>query len=362
MKKILKGVLAVFVAAALFSCSDGGSGSKSDPAPTPPPAPEPHVADIDDNGSYVSLAEYPPANEKIPEDSIRKYVKDARNEWSIYNVFDLAKLAEIVNGGDSLKDVTVTVQNDITVNKNLLSEDFKEPEELDFGSANPKFNILDSIGRFWGNNSKDTSEGGLGEEKIEAPFEGIFDGNGKVISGFYAYQGHQGLGLIGYAKNAVIKNVILKDACIVNYNIWSGTKSDGTDTHDGYDDDRFGGIIGLVGEGTTTVENCFFSGVIGSKDALDRCFYSSSYSYIGGLAGLVDTGTLSASNTIVWSRIYSNKTLYPLTGSTKHNGIFNKDESVKGSLIDAYDDAVEAEIEADLETVKGWISNPFDGE
>ena len=63
-------------------------------------------------------------------------------------------------------------------------------------------------------------------------------------------------------------------------------------------------------------------------------------------------------NSIVWARIYSSKTLYPITGSTKHSGVVNQDEATVGTLIDSYDESIKAQIEADLETVKGWINSP----
>ena len=62
-------------------------------------------------------------------------------------------------------------------------------------------------------------------------------------------------------------------------------KEDGT--HDGSDDDRFGGLVGLVDKNKNgvTIENCLFAGVVGSQAALDR---GSPYEYIGGLLGRTD--------------------------------------------------------------------------
>ena len=350
MKKIFGIVLLLAAAIVLFGCNNGNEPSVHEQE-NQEPIDIPEV-DINDSGSHVELTAKPAENEEIPADSIRNYVNGTSVNWSVYNVFDLVKLAEIVNGGDSLSGVTVTVQNDITVNENLLTEDYDAPKEYAAGISARGFNNLDSIGRYNGNDAKNPNEGGMGEEGIDAPFEGTFDGNGKIISGFYAYQGHQGLGFIGYAKDAVIKNVILKDACVVNYNIWSSKKDDGTTTHDGYDDDRFGGLLGYAGEGTTKIQNCFFSGVVGSKDALDR---GGTVSYTGGLVGEVE-GSVEVTGSVAYARIYATKHSGPLYGRDKSKSGFTSDADTKGNLIGQYD-LIKAEVEADLLKVQDSINS-----
>lgn len=203
------------------------------------------------------------------EDGYVAAVKD----YIITDVAGLAKLSEIVNGGNALSGYTFTVANDITINAKVLRGGVIEPDEEAPGVPTAGLVNLDSIGN------------------ISNPFSGTFDGNGKVISGFYAYQGHEGLGFIGRAKDATIKNVILRDACVINMN---------TKGADNDDDDRFGILIGLVKDGSTTITDCIVEGVAGSAVAASRD--SEGYEYIGGLIGRCDVKT-TATDCIVVARI-----------------------------------------------------------
>ncbi|MBP5251003.1 MAG: hypothetical protein J6Z17_01160, partial [Treponema sp.] len=160
-----------------------------------------------------------------------------------------------------------------------------EPDEASAGEPAAGLVNLDSIG------------------SIGKPFSGTFDGNNKTISGLYMYQGHEGLGFIGNAKDAVIKNVILRDACVINMNTKTKeVEKDGatTTTHDCDDDDRFGILVGLIESGSTTIENCIVEGVAGSAAAYGR---NTTYEYIGGLIGRCDAAT-TAKNCVVLARIY----------------------------------------------------------
>lgn len=257
MKKIAKLTAGLMMAAltfASFSCKKGTDGPGSGPV-------------------------------EIPKDAVRFYTEDSTlSELSVYGVEDLEKLAEIVNEGDDFEGMTVTVQRDFVINKNLLTDNFLEPEEGPDATPNPNFKNLDSIG-----------------SRASTAFKGTFDGNGKVISGLYIYQGHQGLGFIGSADGATIKNVIIVDACVINKN--TEEKEDGT--HDGSDDDRFGGLVGLVDKNKNgiTIENCLFAGVVGSQAALDR---GSPYEYIGGLLGRTEVKSY-ATDCYVFARTYGSQ-------------------------------------------------------
>ena len=97
-------------------------------------------------------------------------------------------------------------------------------------------------------------------------------------------------------KAATIKNVVILDGCVVNKNVWEGVDDKGNPTHDGSDDDRFGGLIGVTKEGESTIENCIFVGTVGSKAAKERgAAYDDAgknpYEYIGGIVGRVESGT-----------------------------------------------------------------------
>lgn len=232
----------------------------------------------------------------IPEDAVRNWTAASKaTAWSVYGVEDLQKLSEFVNAGNSFAGKTITVKNDIVINEKVLTKNFEEPAEgAEPGTPNPNLKNLDSIGK--GMTLKDDTSDDV------APFSGTFDGNGKVISGLYIYQGHQGLGFIGIADGATIKNVILVDACIINRNMQEGDEAK-YGAHDGYDDDRFGGIVGLVdGEGAT-IENCLFAGVVGSQTAKDR---GSPYEYVGGLVGRAHADT-TATDCYVFARIYGSR-------------------------------------------------------
>ena len=225
------------------------------------------------------------------ENAIR-YYNGTGSAFNIYDVTDLQALSFIVNSGDTLSDKTITVQNDITINDGVLTDSFLEPEEGPSCTPNPNLVNLDSIGY---RNDADK----------DFVFSGTFDGNNKKISGLYIYRAHHGLGFIGNAKNATIKNVILLDACVINNN--KSAASDGTD------DDRFGGLIGIVSGTGVKIENCIFEGVVGSQAAKDR---GGSYEYIGGLIGRCDQAT-TANNCIVLARVYGDANVICKKGADK---------------------------------------------
>ena len=267
-----------------------------------------------------------PSNE-IGADAVRYYGEGSKlTELSVYGVEDLEKLAELVNAGDDFDGMTVTVKNDIVINTKLLTDDFKEPEEGPDGTPNPNFKNLDSIGN-----------------RASTAFKGIFDGNGKIISGLYIYQGHQGLGFIGAADGATIKNVILVDACVINKN--TEAKEDGT--HDGSDDDRFGGLVGLVDKNKNgvTIENCLFAGVVGSQAALDR---GTPYEYIGGLLGRTDVKSY-ATDCYVFARTYGSQKNDVICGE----GADNLDQTnVTGVDASTYNEEMAAQILEAIAAVK----------
>ncbi len=231
--------------------------------------------------SEITSAKYTvvPLVEPIPEDSMVKWTADSTAKaWSVYNLDDLVKLAEIVNSGNDLAGITITQKADIKINESVLGEKFAEPEEADAGVAN-----ADLI-----------NFAGIGSE--DNPFAGTYDGNKKTISGLYIYGDHHGLGLFGSLKGATIKNVVVLDAAVVNSNV------SGED--DGKDDDRVGGLVGITfkGEFTNTVENCIFVGTVGSQAAKDR---GGSYEYIAGIIGRVEkTSTANLKNCLSLVKLY----------------------------------------------------------
>jgi len=249
MKRLLNGVVACLLTAGMFvACSDGGGTNHSGP------------------------------NTVVAYDLVRDWTKEdvdlGVNEWAVVGIEDLQKLSELVNSGTyNFNGATVYLMNDITINKKVLSDDLLEPEEAAPGEPNADLVNLDSIG------------------KRDKPFCGTFDGQGYIISGFYCYQAHQGLGFFGSINAATISNFILLDSCVVNKN---------ADATDSSDDDRFGGIVGMTEGLESTVENCVFEGVVGSAAALGR---GTPYEYIGGLIGK-NSATSKATNCLVVAKIY----------------------------------------------------------
>ena len=312
MKKIAKlsGIVLASLAMLLVSCG-GGDGPDSTPIT--------------------------PAEPEIGKDAVRYYGEGSTfTELSVYGVEDLEKLAELVNAGDDFEGMTVTVKNDIIINKNVLTSEFLEPEEGPEGTPNSKFKNLESIGR-----------GKSATESYDASvFKGTFDGNGKVISGLYMYQGHQGLGFIGRADGATIKNVILVDACVINRNYVPNPDTASSYPHDNKDDDRFGGLVGLVEEGaeSVTIENCLFAGVVGSQVAFDR---GSPYEYIGGLIGRTYVES-SATDCYVFARIYGSHESV-VCGKGKANVT---QENVTEVEISDYDEGIAAQIAEAVLAVK----------
>lgn len=329
MKKLNKITAALLIAAipfALLSCNHNNEeqNGKSDPKPN-------------------TVVE-----EKVPEDAMRNWTIDSEStEWSVYGVADLEKLAEVVNDGNDLSDSTITVKNDIVINKSVLTKDFEEPAEgAEPGTPNPNLKNLESIGR------GESPEGGYDK----ASFGGTFDGNGKVISGLYMYQGHQGLGFFGVVDGATIKNVILVDACVINRNMIPNPDPDADYPHDNKDDDRFGGLVGLAEENGVEIENCLFAGVVGSEVAQLR---GSPYEYIGGLIGRA-TADSKAKDCFVFARIYGShedavcgkqkknetKEYFPLSSRDNLNG------DGKGVEVKTFDEDIAADIADAILTVK----------
>ena len=198
--------------------------------------------------------------------------------YYIYDYVDLEKLAEVVNSGIDLAGVTITQRNNIVINTSVLGNNFEEPAEASEGE--PNANLINFAG--------------IGSRKY--PFAGTYDGNKKIISGLYIYGGQQGLGFFGGLSGATIKNVIILDGCVINRNVqfngnnYDPDSSDFWGLHDGSDDDRFGGLVGITcqGEYINTVENCIFVGTVGSRAAYNRGGY---YEYLGGIIGRVENNS-----------------------------------------------------------------------
>lgn len=117
-------------------------------------------------------------------------VWDGKTDISWYNASDksfeistaeqLAGFASLVNDGNSFRGITITLKNDLILNK---------IEDADDWLSDPSGNEWIAIGT----SSK--------------PFKGTFDGNKCTISGLYGKTKRQYNGLFGAVDNAVIKNL-----------------------------------------------------------------------------------------------------------------------------------------------------------
>lgn len=101
--------------------------------------------------------------------------------------------------------------------------------------------------------------------KSGCPFKGSYDGDNKTISGLYINKPHIDYqGLFGYANAATIKNVIIVGCDI--------TGAENT-----------GGVVGLLGNGSSMVKNCKVSGAI-------KVLSGRTYAYHGGIVGYFANG------------------------------------------------------------------------
>ena len=132
------------------------------------------------------------------------------------------------------------------------------------------------------------------------PFEGIFDGNGKTITGLtYTDTSKNYVGLVGFADGATIQNVTVQDSslngkeyigavcgfivrgnitgCTNNGSTVNGWANSGSSGQPGW---NIGGIVGQAQDSTTTIQRCINTGkVTGIND-------------IGGIVGSTANATV----------------------------------------------------------------------
>jgi hypothetical protein len=166
---------------------------------------------------------------------------DGSSEAQAYEIFtaaQLAKLAELVNAGDT----------------SYNGKYYKLAEDIDlsgYGASNADLNS--DSGKGWipiGKYDKDNTKS----------FHGMFDGQNHVVTGLYINRGELYTGLFGCIDGGKVQNLGLTDA-----NITSSK-------------DNVGGIAGYISK--NNIENCYVKGkIIGSNK-------------VGGVVGSVDNGTV----------------------------------------------------------------------
>lgn len=110
------------------------------------------------------------------------WYSDEASVFELNTASELAGLAELVNGGNSFAGKTVRLNNDISFNGGDASG---------WGTAAPSFTV--------------TPIGSSGK-----PFSGVFDGNGKTVSGIYMTGGW--IGLFGQLNGAEICNLTVDNS------------------------------------------------------------------------------------------------------------------------------------------------------
>ncbi len=253
-------VAVALVATQLTYENDGVSGDSYDADATLPEIPA--LPDVWDGTADLSW--YDPSN--------------PQTAYDISSAEQLAGLAELVSGDTTFAGVTFTLTSDV----DLFCEDTTPSADGDPLTFRP-----------------------IGDKSKNGTFEGIFDGNGKVISNLYqngwdlGYQWgvYGSYGLFGNLNNATVKNLTVTGAesyieggdvggicgsatgtCVFD-NIKIEDSSFGT-----YNNGN-GGIIGWSGEGDYT-----FTNITIAEDVVLAGLWGSFDSSIGGIVGQAEPG------------------------------------------------------------------------
>ena len=203
-----------------------------------------------------------------------------RRDWALHNGGDSEADAYVISTTDDL-DLLAQRVNDGTTYKNKffkLGDDITYSHTTDWNDATSTENNFTSIGT-----------------DVYHTFKGIFDGNGKTVSGIRIKSGDGYKGLFGFIYDgAVVKNVILSDARIIGYtynggiagkcnystitncwvksNVYVGNRNE------------IGGIAGRVLE--STISGC-------RSEATLTAYSSSKYFGYGGIAGCAESSAVS---------------------------------------------------------------------
>ena len=134
----------------------------------------------------------------------------------------------------------------------------------------------------------------------DMPYSGTFDGNGHIIKNFtynepYINKTSVYAGLIGFAKNATIKNLGLENASIIV-------------TESAKDGAWVGGIVAKV-SGATTIEGCYVKNSIIEKDT---AYYAQA---VGAIATMISSKSYIKNCYVIGCTVgYAIGTIYPSGG------------------------------------------------
>lgn len=172
----------------------------------------------------------------IKKESAQEAIDTAPDKFEIHTVKQLMAFRDEVNSGNSFKDMTVTLMNDIDIQSESTSS-------------------WRSIG-----------------ESYACPFEGTFDGGGHTVSGFRTKRRAMYQGLFGNINHAAIKNITVSGTiegsgnyvgAIAAFNNMSTVENCVNMCDISNNGDTVGGIVGYNIGGTIT--GCVNKGNIESR-------------------------------------------------------------------------------------------------
>jgi len=190
--------------------------------------------------------------------------------FTVSTADELAGLAKLVNAGNTFKGRTITLSRDVDISAYESVDD----DGIATGGWPP-------IGRM--------------EGELSYPFSGVFNGNGKKVSGLivseYDSRGTlfkiDNAGLFGYIEGGTVKNLGVVDADVLGGNcvgVVAGAVSSGSSIINCYaagsvraSGDFAGGVAGYVALGSR-VSGCYATGSVSGAN------------WVGGIAGMVGAG------------------------------------------------------------------------
>ena len=259
--------------------------------------------------TFITRAEETPSTTTI----------DGNDYYQLGTAEELTWFATQINAGNT--DINAILTNNIVLNENLTTN------KLIITKTGASYNIYKATIISGQSVNQWTPIG----NSSTAAFGGIFDGNGKTISGIYVVNqdSKASAGLFGFMANGTIKNLTITDSHYLGYNktgifvgtvIGGGTVKNCRNTNSVYvkvSNQYTGGIVGGCDKSSSTeantgliIEDChnhaningygYTAGIIGGSQQVSveirNCSNNSSTLYLsdssGGIAGSIGTATI----------------------------------------------------------------------